>query len=31
MRNLKVYLAGPYTKGDPVENTHKTIMMAERV
>lgn len=23
---MKVYVSGPYTKGDPCENTHKAIM-----
>jgi len=26
--NIKVYIAGPYTKPDPCENTYKTIQVA---
>jgi len=26
-----VYIAGPYTKPDPIENTHKAIVIAGRI
>ena len=26
-----VYVAGPYTRPDPIENTHETILLAERL
>lgn len=26
-----VYIAGPYTRPDPVENTHNTIRLAEQI
>ncbi len=28
---MKIYVAGPYTKGDPVMNTRNTIMAAEEL
>ena len=29
MKNKYVYIAGPYTHPDPVENTHKVIQVAD--
>lgn len=29
MHHPKVYIAGPYTHPDPVENTHRTIKIAD--
>lgn len=28
---IKVYISGPYTKGDPVENTRKAIMAGNEI
>lgn len=30
-RKLRIYIAGPYTKPDPCENTNRTIQAAEEV
>ncbi len=31
MADMRIYIAGPYTKGDPVVNIRRMIMTAERI